>query len=138
MNNERFVEAFANLNENENERPENLDKLISKMEELGWEVQEPFTYSDGTMGIEFGQYTPCGEDWYESMEIGDNIDYFISRLQDRVNYWDSDEEAEIWIDMRGQRGVPTSIRALLDDADWKLEQLTNLLSELQKTDFEIV
>jgi hypothetical protein len=138
MNNERFVEAFANLNESENERPENLDKLISKMEELGWEVQEPFTYSDGTMGIEFGQYTPCGEDWYESMEIGDNIDYFISRLQDRVNYWDSDEEAEIWIDMRGQRGVPTSIRDLLDDADWKLEQLTNLLAELQKTDFEIV
>lgn len=135
MNNEKFVEVLSNLTESE--VSDYLDKLTAKMEELGWNVQEPFTYSDGTIGLEFGQYTPCGEDWFENMEMGDNIDYFISQLQDRVNYWDSDEEAELYIDMRGKNGVPDSIRALLDDADWKLEQLTNLLAELQKADFNV-
>lgn len=135
MNNDKFVKALSTLTENE--APDNLDKLKSKMEELGWWVSEPFTYGDGTYGLEFGQNTPCGEDWGESIEVGDNIDYFISKLQDRVNYWDSDEEAELYIDMRGKNGVPDSIRALLDDADWKLEQLTNLLAELQKADFDV-
>lgn len=120
------------------EKLDYLDRLVSEIEKQGFWVGEPFTYGDGTHGLEFGQHTPCGEDWIENIELGDNPDYFISKLQDRVNYWDSDEEAELYIDMRGKNGVPDSIRALLDDADWKLEQLTNLLSELQKTDFETV
>ena len=136
MNNEKFVEAFASLNESETERPENLDKLISEIEKHGFWVGEPFTYGDGTYGLEFGQHTPCGEDWIEHIELGDTVEYFINKLLERVNDWDSEEEAEIYIDMRGQRGVPSSIRDLLDDADWKEEQLTNLVSALQLVDFD--
>ena len=42
-----------------------------------------------------------------------------------------DEEVEIWIPSRGKNGVPSSISTLLHDAEWKLEQLESLLSDLQ-------
>ena len=43
-----------------------------------------------------------------------------------------DEEVEIWIDIRGTRGVPSSIKSLLEDAEWKLEKLKELLKEVTK------
>ena len=134
MNNDKFIEAFSSLTENE--KPDNLDRLIAEIEKQGFWVSEPFTYGDGTYGLEFGQSTPAGEDWFEHIELGDNIDYFIGKLLERVNNWDSEEEASIYIDMRGQRGVPSSIRTLIDDADWKEEQLTDLVSALQLVDFD--
>ena len=45
---------------------------------------------------------------------------------------ESDWEVEIWISSRGQNGVPSSISALVHDAEWKLEQLESLLSDLQR------
>lgn len=81
--------------------------------------------------IEFGQYTPCGEDWYERLEWSSAIK-FLADLQRRIECFDIDEEVEIWIDMRGKRGVPSSIKSLLEDAEWKLEKLKELLKEVTK------
>lgn len=39
---------------------------------------------------------------------------------------------EIWIPSRGRNGVPSSISALVHDAEWKLEQLESLVCDLQR------
>ena len=83
--------------------------------------------------IEFGQHTPLGEDWYASVYFNKSdsedelFDNFIFALEEYVDEFDPDEEAELWIFERGKRGIPKSIRALIDDADWKLETLKILV-----------
>ncbi len=83
--------------------------------------------------IEFGQDTPIGEDWYVSVYFNKSysedelFDNFIFALEEYVDDFDPDEEAELWIFERGRRGVPSSIRALIDDADWKLKTLKDLV-----------
>ena len=37
--------------------------------------------------------------------------------------FDVDEEAMLWIPHRGENGIPNSICALVDDAEWKLQSL---------------
>ena len=48
-----------------------------------------------------------------------------------------DEEAEVWIEARGNvRGVPDSIRDLIDDAEWKKETLLQTARELNDEELE--
>ena len=48
-----------------------------------------------------------------------------------------DEESEVWIEARGNvRGVPDSIRDLIDDAEWKKETLLQTSRELNDEELE--
>lgn len=90
-----------------------------------------YWYNEYEENIDFGKYTPCGEDWFE------NLDWkswraFIEDLERRVNNWGVDEEVEVWLPLRGTRGVPSSISDLLEDAKWKQEQLADLLKQLKE------
>ena len=54
----------------------------------------------------------------------------MENIEDLKNYceeFDPEEHAEIFIEMRGQKGVPSSIRDLLDDAESIKEMLQELL-----------
>ena len=48
--------------------------------------------------------------------------------------FDADEHAEMWVDKRGQNGVPNSIRALIDDAD----AIQEMLDELAEAVYEFM
>ncbi len=48
--------------------------------------------------------------------------------------FDADEHAEMWIDLRGKRGVPDSIRVLINDADSIKEFLLKVADELEHID----
>ena len=85
--------------------------------------------SEDREAIEFGQYTPCGEDWYERLDWS-SAEKFVEDLRRRVNDFDIDEEVESWIPMRGKRGVPEKITDLIEDATWKLEKLEAVFKEL--------
>ena len=77
--------------------------------------------------IEYSQSTPLGEDWIETLFIGDgSMCELYSALDDRVYGFDCDEEVEPYIEMRGKNGVPDSIKALIEDAEWKEGKLTAL------------
>ena len=95
-----------------------------------------FNYSkieeqSGEYYFEISQYTPEGEDWSVIIWFDGTPDGFVDSLANLVEEFDPDEEAELWIGMRGKNGVPSSIIALVKDAEWKLEQLQNLLNDLQ-------
>lgn len=115
----------------ENKMTKDLSKYLKIIENngFGYNLTE---YGDGLyIGIETD--TPTGEDWYEEFEWNnDDIKVFIDDLKSRIDNWDSDEEIEPYIEIRGQNGVPTSIRALLDDADWKRDTLQELLDKIEE------
>lgn len=81
--------------------------------------------------VYISRYTPCGEDWNEVIVYDGTDEAFLNGLKERLEGFDVDEEAEVWVDLRGKNGVPSSIRALLEDAEWKKEQLENLVDKIQ-------
>jgi len=96
--------------------------IIDKMEELGWTVREDA--DDGSMDI--CKYSPAGEDFFFTVE-GIDIPREVSQY---ALDFDADEHAEMWVESRDKRGVPESIRTLIDDADAIQEMLNELETAL--------
>ena len=86
---------------------------------------------DGRYYALLEQSTPLGEDWCLEF-VYNNIADLINQIIEYSYNYDADEEAEVYINIRGKYGVPSSIRDLLEDADWKgkkLEELCDALTE---------
>lgn len=81
--------------------------------------------------VYISQYTPYGEDWNEVIVYDGTDEDFIKGLKERLEGFDVDEEVEVWVDLRGKNGVPSKISELLKDAEWKKEQLENLVNKIQ-------
>lgn len=92
------------------------------------EVEE----QDGEYYIELNNGTPEGEDWWVTVQFDGTDKSFIDAVEEITTNFDIDEEVEIWIPSRGRNGVPSSISALVHDAEWKLEQLESLVCDLQR------
>ncbi len=111
------------------------DKLIQILEDNNVIVPEnPCSHGDGSICWELEWYSPEGEDCIWVID-GEDDESFINDFQDYADNFDVDEHVEMYVDMRGQNGVPDSIRALLDDAEAikeKLEDITRRLSSLNK------
>lgn len=75
------------------------------------------------------QSTPLGEDWCLEFDYKNITDLVNQIIEYSCNYY-ADDEAEIYINIRGKNGVPSSIRDLLKDADWKGEKLKELCDAL--------
>jgi len=80
--------------------------------------------------VEMERFTPAGEDWIPTIWFDGTWNDFIDSVKRAYNEFDVDEEAEIWIESRGERGVPSSIRVLVEDAEWKEKALLELSEEL--------
>ena len=86
-------------------------------EQLGWCLTE---YKNE---VELSQYSPAGEDFSFTADKKN----FAQSVKEYADDFDADEHAEIWVtNMHTVRGVPQSIRTLIDDADAIKEMLTEL------------
>lgn len=94
-----------------------LKKLTKKIESLGWNI------TDEGKTLFLSKYSPLGEDFGFSVDKDSNI---IQEIKNYAYNFDYEDHANIYIDMRGTRGVPNSIQALLDDA----KDIKNMLLEL--------
>jgi hypothetical protein len=103
------------------------------LEENDFNIGE-ITEQDGSYYIELSQYTPLGEDWYVAVRFDGNDEDFIDQFDRIYQNFDVDEEFEVFIDMRGKNGVPTSSRELFEDQEWKLKTLRTTLRELKGED----
>lgn len=84
---------------------------------------------DGRYYALLEQSTPLGEDWCLEF-LYKNIADLINQITEYSYNYDADEEAEVYVDIRGKYCF--SIRDLLEDADWKgkkLKELCDALSE---------
>lgn len=105
------------------------NEIIEILENAGFSVNE-VEKQDDSFYVEVGQYTPLGEDWWETIWFDGTDDGFINAVRTRYITFDVDEEAEIWIKNRGKNGVPSSIIDLVRDAEWKEDTLGELLDAL--------
>lgn len=107
------------------------DKLLEVLENNGFSCDGDVTEQDGEYYIEINQYTPEGQDWWETIWFDGTEEGFVKSVSNRANGFNVDEEAEIYIEIRGEKGVPDSIGDLMEDAEWKKETLQTLSRVLQ-------
>ncbi len=93
-------------------------------ERLGWYVQP-----DGN-DIILEQFSPAGEDFFFYADKK----RFAESIREYAEDFDPDEHAAMWIEnMKTVKGVPQSIRTLIDDTDAIKEMLTELSEQINKT-----
>lgn len=109
-----------------------LNNTIAEILEYNGFNYNEVTEQDGKYYIELNNNTPLGEDWWLTVWFDGTDKSFVDAIEKITTNFDIDEEMEIWIPLRGKNGVPSSISALVQDAEWKLEQLESLLSDLQR------
>lgn len=112
------------------------NKIISIIEGNGFSIDK-VRKQDNDFYVELGQFTPCGEDWWETIWFDGTDGGFIEAIRKRYITFDVDEEAERWIESRGKNGVPGSIRALVEDAEWKESTLEELVGALKGLELEM-
>lgn len=98
------------------------EKYREICERLGWRVIE---CSDGNFELE--KWSPAGEDIVFDVDAGSFLDSVKSYYDD----FDIDEHVALWIESRGKRGVPSTVRELLEDA----EAIDAMLKELAEALF---
>lgn len=119
------------------------EQIIKVIEEKGFSLgkvtKQDHVVDDEQYYVEINQSTPEGEDWWETIWFNGTNEGFIDGVRSRFLNFDVDEEVEVWIENRGKNGVPSSIRALVEDAEWKenkLEKLSDALGELDIDELE--
>lgn len=104
-------------------------KYIDILEENDWSIS---SYT-GDGRIELEKYSPAGEDFSIIVEV----ENFPSSVRKYANDFDADEHAEMWIQARGKvKGIPESVRELIDDADAIQEMLNELADALEGKCYE--
>lgn len=74
--------------------------------------------------------SPAGEDF--NMDI--DAESFISDFVSQAENFDADDHAELFIRNRGQHGIPTTIREILEDAEAIAEKLQHVAERLNSLD----
>lgn len=110
-------------------------KILDILEDNGFSYGE-ITEQNKECYIELSQFTPAGEDWCIAIWFDGNDESFIDSFREYVESFDVDEEAELYIGMRGKHGVPSSVRELVEDAEWKKGTLGKTLKNLEDIDVE--
>lgn len=103
---------------------------VNICEKLGWSVrtyQEQDYYTNKVIKyVSLSQHSPAGEDFSFDVEDRD----FVNNVKEYAADFDEDEHVELWIPNRGQRGVPSSISVLVEDAKAIFSMLENLADAL--------
>lgn len=99
--------------------------LRRKAEKMGWNWHD---CSDGSVELE--TWSPAGEDIVVDLP-GEDI---AKEMRVYAANFDIDEHVEPLVECRGQRGVPSSIRTLVEDA----EEIQKMLNDLSDAFDEVV
>lgn len=86
---------------------------------------------DGEYFNELEFYSPCGEDVIETVWHDNTPEGFVRGFRKCADEFDVDEHVELWVDSRGQNGVPATVRELLEDAESIKETLMSVASRLE-------
>lgn len=81
--------------------------------------------------VEFWTDT-AGQDIPTEIEFDGTPEDFVKQFTEASDNYDVDEEVELYVNMRGQNGVPNTIRELLDDCEEAKQTLTEIAEALQK------
>lgn len=107
------------------------EKTIEILEKNEMKAYDREKNSNGEYTREIEFFSPEGEDvieciWYDGTDEG-----FIKAFRENAEHFDPDEHAEMWVESRGTRGVPESIKDLMADAEWIKNTLLAVADELE-------
>lgn len=91
-------------------------------DKLEWRV---YKCNDRTLELE--KYSPGGEDFIFDIDGKD----IAQEVAEYTRDFDVDEHVELWVGGRGKRGVPDTVRELVDDADAIKKMLVELAEALE-------
>lgn len=93
-----------------------LRKIIKAAEELDWKVEHSFKNNIRTVGLEFSQFSPAGQDFSFYYEAN-SPDEMIKEILNYYEGFDTEEHVVMLIEAmkNGLSGIP-SIRELVKDA----------------------
>ena len=94
------------------------------------------TYNNDGYDVELETYSPEGEDVIVSLTYDGTEEDFIRQFRSYAEGFDAEEHAEMWIEGRGNNGVPDSIKDLLEDAEWIKSTLEEVADDLENIDNE--
>ena len=97
-------------------------ELQKKIEDCGWNVEQ---VNDTEWEIESS--SSLGEDLVEYIN-GKNDKEIIEDIERLASNFDVDDHVELYVGMRGTRGVPDSISALVKDAE-DIQKMFNELAQ---------
>lgn len=112
-------------------------KIVDVIENSGFNYDG--VSEDNGYSVRLYQSTPAGEDWGLIIWFDGSDNGFIYAFRKYSESFNVDDEAEFWIESRGENGIPSSVRKIteiLNDAEWKKEQLGLLLKDLEDIDLE--
>ena len=110
-------------------RNKELEELLDMAEDWNYRI---YSEEDGRAYVEMETSSPAGEDFimYIDFNQSEPVTSFLNDLKEYYDDFDPEEHAEMYIDSRGQNGVPGTIRELLDDADAIKAMIGELWKEL--------
>ena len=104
-------------------------KVMDVLEACGWRLNS-IEKQDGEYCAEIENWSPAGEDLPETIWYNGTGKGFVEAVQEWASDYDAEEHAEMWVESRGERGVPNSIRDLINDADAIGEMFDDLAEKL--------
>ena len=81
--------------------------------------------------IEFWTDT-AGQDIPTEIDFDGTAKDFVEKFCEAADNYDVDEEVELYVDMRGKRGVPETVRELLDDCQEAKDTLMEIAEKLKE------
>lgn len=110
------------------------NKILEIANEYGWTAN---CDNDGEGHVEFSfrQHSPLGEDVVVELDpcLPDQV---VAKIREYANDFDPDDHARMWIEHSDGRGVPQSVRELIDDAEEIKQMLESLACALEDLDRE--
>lgn len=100
--------------------------IVEIASNLDWNV----FISDNDYGFE--TYSPAGEDFIFYIPVSNDPSRIVASIRAYADDFDVDEHVELWIGSRGQNGVPSSVRELLEDAEEIKSMLDDLAEAMRK------
>lgn len=103
-----------------------FDQIETIMEEN--EIRIIGDLQDRYVELEF--FSPLGEDFIMSIDFDGTPKDFVVQFCSYYADFDSDEHAAFWIANRGKNGTPSSVRAIVDDAEAIDDFLLDVMQQL--------
>lgn len=112
-------------------RKELAKKVIEVLENADFNILSN-EEQNGEMVTELEWYSGEGEDFIAVIWHKGTKKSFVDAFIEYANDFDADEHAEMWVEYRGKGGCPSSIRALIEDADGIKKHLEETADALRR------
>ena len=90
-----------------------------------------YTIEDNFACFEFWTNT-AGQDVVVEFDYDGTPEDFVEQFVEYAENYDVDSEVELFVGMRGQHGIPSSVRTIIDDCEEAKETLMDIAESLSR------